>query len=297
MKKDKYISVFIIPHHRGKQRTISLSRRGYKTLRILVPILFLILAVFLTDYVLMNGTRRNLRQLQSAYAHQETLLSDYQGAIGDLETTIKNLDAYRTKLNIMSGLRSEETLEGEPGVGGPGEGQLTVEPGGDQGLSRLQDLSSEAEGISDNLVSLSRYFEDQTAVLSHTPSIMPTQGFMSSGFKYRSDPFTGQWTFHPGLDIATQHGNPVVATADGIVLSVTNEKRGGKTIKLSHPLSGWITVYCHLSKFNVKSGQKVRRGDVIGLVGQTGRSRAPHVHYEVRREGKRYNPWNFILDN
>ncbi len=297
MKKDKYISVFIIPHHRGKQRTISISRRGYKTLRILVPILFLILAVFLTDYVLMNGTRRSLRQLQSAYAHQETLLSDYQGAIGELETTIKNLDAYRTKLNIMSGLRSEETLEGEPGVGGPGEGQLTVEPGVDQGLSRLQDLRSEAEGISDNLVSLSRYFEDQTAVLSQTPSIMPTQGFMSSGFKYRSDPFTGQWTFHPGLDIATQHGNPVVATADGIVLSVTNEKRGGKTIKLSHPLSGWITVYCHLSKFNVKSGQKVRRGDVIGLVGQTGRSRAPHVHYEVRREGKRYNPWNFILDN
>ena len=174
---------------------------------------------------------------------------------------------------------------------------MTVEPGVDQGLARLQDISSQADGISDNLVSLTRYFEDQTAVLAQTPSIMPTKGFMSSGFKYRTDPFTGQWIFHPGLDIATQHGNPVVATADGIVISVKTEKRGGKTIKLSHPLTGWVTVYCHLSKFNVKSGQKVKRGDVIGLVGQTGRSRAPHVHYEVRLEGKRYNPWNFILDN
>ncbi len=297
MKKDKYVSVFIIPHHRGKQHTISISRRGFKTLRIMVPFLLLILTAFLADYIMMNGTRRNFKQLQTAYAQQETLLSDYQTAIGELESTILDLDTYRTKLNIMSGLKSGETLEGEPGVGGPGGGQLTVEPGVDQGLARLQDISSQADGISDNLVSLTRYFEDQTAVLAQTPSIMPTKGFMSSGFKYRTDPFTGQWIFHPGLDIATQHGNPVVATADGIVISVKTEKRGGKTIKLSHPLTGWVTVYCHLSKFNVKSGQKVRRGDVIGLVGQTGRSRAPHVHYEVRLEGKRYNPWNFILDN
>jgi murein DD-endopeptidase MepM/ murein hydrolase activator NlpD len=297
MKKDKYVSVFIIPHHRGKQHTISISRRGFKILRIMVPFLLLVLTAFLADYVLMNGTRRNFKQIQAAYAQQETLLSDYQTAIGELESTILDLDTYRTKLNIMSGLKSGETLEGEPGVGGPGGGQLMMEPGVDQGLARLQDISSRADGISDNLVSLTRYFEDQTAVLAQTPSIMPTKGFMSSGFKYRTDPFTGQWIFHPGLDIATQHGNPVVATADGIVISVKTEKRSGKTIKLSHPLTGWVTVYCHLSKFNVKSGQKVKRGDVIGLVGQTGRSRAPHVHYEVRREGKRYNPWNFILDN
>ena len=297
MRKDKYISVFIIPHYRGKQRTISVSRRGFKSLRILVPLLFLILAAFFTDYVLMNRTRRNLRQLQAAYAQQETRLSEYQTAIGDLESTIQTLDSYRTKLNIMSGLKSGDTLEGEPGVGGPGAGQLTVEPGVNQGLARLQDISSQAGDISDNLVSLSRYFEDQTVVLAQTPSIMPTKGFMSSGFKYRTDPFTGQWTFHPGLDIATQHGNPIVATADGIAITIKTEKRGGKTIKLSHPMTGYVTVYCHLSKFNISTGQKVKRGDVIGFVGQTGRARAPHVHYEVRKEGKRFNPWNFILDN
>ena len=91
-------------------------------------------------------------------------------------------------------------------------------------------------------------------------------------------------------------GNPIFATADGIVLACKTEKRGGKTVKLSHPLTGWVTVYCHLSEFEVKTGQKVKRGDVIGLIGQTGRARAPHVHYEVRKDGKRFNPWNFILD-
>ena len=98
------------------------------------------------------------------------------------------------------------------------------------------------------------------------------------------------------LDLVHSYRESAVV-GGSVVLSLQNDKRGGKTVKLSHPKSGWVTVYCHLSKFNVKAGQKVKRGDVIGLVGQTGRARAPHVHYEVRREGKRYNPWNFILDN
>ncbi len=293
---DKYISVFVIPHQRGRQRTLSISRRGFKIIRVAIPVLLVILTAFIVDYVLMSGRRSDFKKLQASHAEQAQVLADYRSAIGELESTIQAFDAYRTKLNIMAGFKSEEKLAGEPGVGGPGDGQLTVEPNIDQGLSRLQDLRSQTQGIGDNMISLSRYFEDQNAVLAQTPSIMPTKGFMSSGFKYRNDPFTGQWIFHPGLDIATQQGNPILATADGIVLAVKTEKRGGKTIKLSHPLTGWVTVYCHLSKFEVKSGQKVKRGDVIGLVGQTGRARAPHVHYEVRKDGKRYNPWNFILD-
>ncbi len=296
-KKDKYFSIFIIPHHRGNQRTISISRRTFKIMRVAVPATFLLLTAFLIDYFMMNGTRRSYQQLRRDYAQQESVLSDYRDAIGNLEASIQEFDAYRTKLNIMAGLRAEESLEGEPGVGGPDEGQLTVEPGFDPGLSRLENIDSRAEGIENNLVSLAEYFQDQNEMLAQTPSIIPTKGFMSSGFKYRNDPFTGEWTFHPGLDIATQHGNPVLATADGIVISTKTETRGGKTVKISHPRTGWVTVYCHLSKFMVKSGQRIKRGETIGLVGRTGRARAPHVHYEVRRDGKRYNPWNFILDH
>jgi len=296
-KKDKYFSIFIIPHHRGNQRTVSISRRTFKIMRVAVPATFLLLTAFLIDYFMMNGTRRSYQQLRRDYARQESVLSDYRDAIGNLEASIQEFDAYRTKLNIMAGLRAEESLEGEPGVGGPDEGQLTVEPGFDPGLSRLENIDSRAEGIENNLVSLAEYFQDQNEMLAQTPSIIPTKGFMSSGFKYRNDPFTGEWTFHPGLDIATQHGNPILATADGIVISTKTETRGGKTVKISHPRTGWVTVYCHLSKFMVKSGQRVKRGETIGLVGRTGRARAPHVHYEVRRDGKRYNPWNFILDH
>ncbi len=296
-KKQTHFSIFIIPHHSGKQRTISISKRTFKILRVAIPAVFLIQTAFLIDYFMMNGTRRSYRQLQRDYARQENILADYRVAIGDLEASIQEFEAYRTKLNIMAGLRAEESLEGEPGVGGPDAGQLTVEPGFEAGLSRLQEIDARADGIENNLVSLTEYFQDQNEMLAQTPSIIPAKGFMSSGFKYRNDPFTGEWTFHPGLDIATQHGNPISATADGIVISTVTEARGGKTVKISHPKSGWVTVYCHLSKFTVKPGQRVKRGETIGLVGRTGRARAPHVHYEVRRDGKRYNPWNFILDH
>ena len=96
-------------------------------------------------------------------------------------------------------------------------------------------------------------------------------------------------------DIATNYGNPIVATADGIVISLGNDKMGGKNIVISHG-GGVTTHYLHLSKFLIKSGQRVKRGDVIGLVGKTGKARGPHLHYEVRVNNRPVNPYNYILE-
>ncbi len=297
MKKEKYISLFVIPHGSGRQRTISLSRKAVKTTAILIPSVMLILSVLLVDYFGMRKVRRNYQDLQVEYSRQEQLLSQYQESIEELELSIAKFDEYRQKLNIMAGLKSEEVLDEDPGIGGPGNGQELSLPSSTDGLAALQDIGKQAEGIQDNFSTLSNFFEEQSIILAQTPSIAPTQGYMVSGFKYRADPFTGKRTFHPGLDISTQHGNPILATADGIVLETKKELAGGNTIKLSHPQTGYVTVYCHLSKFLVKPGQHVKRGDTIGLVGRTGRARGPHVHYEVRLNGKRLNPYHFILDN
>ena len=96
-------------------------------------------------------------------------------------------------------------------------------------------------------------------------------------------------------DIATYFGNPVIATADGVVVQTQKDKIGGKTIKISHR-GGYTTVYCHLSKFLVKPGQRVKRGDTIGLIGKTGKALGPHVHYEVRLNGKSVNPYYYIIE-
>jgi len=240
--KDKYITIFIIPHFRGRQRAISISRKSYKTLKIVLPLLGLLFAAFLVDYALMNGMRQKYKRLQQDYLSQTRTLRQYQESVGKLEAKIRTFDAYRRKLNIMAGLKSEEAIDGEPGIGGPSVEPQVLPPNPSQGLSKLQDINSRAKGIQDNLITLSNFFEDQLAVLAQTPSIMPTQGYMVSGFKWRNDPFTGKWTFHPGLDISTQYGNPVVATADGIVLQTKVDKVGGNTVKISHPKTGYITI-------------------------------------------------------
>ena len=294
----KFLSFIIIPHHRGRQRTISLSQRTIKIISGSAIVLFITLTVFLVDYFMMNGVRKDYKELRAVRDQQDEILAQYKASIDELNAKIETFEKYRKKLNVMAGLKAEEVLELEPGLGSAGSDQEMYIPSTHEvNLNRLDTINRRADGIDNNLNTLNNFFENQSLELAATPSIAPTKGYWASPFGWRDDPFTGKRTFHPGVDIATHYGNPVVATADGLVIARQKDKIGGNTIKISHPNSGYVTVYCHLSKFLVKTGQRVKRGDAIGLVGKTGRTRGPHVHYEVRQEGKRLNPWYFILDN
>ena len=120
---------------------------------------------------------------------------------------------------------------------------------------------------------------------------------MASGFGYRSDPFTKVRKFHEGMDFSAKTGTPIYATGDGIVGRADNTASGyGNHIVLRHGF-GYETLYGHLSKYKVRAGQRVKRGDVIGYVGSTGRSEAPHLHYEVHKNGDVVNPINFYYGN
>ena len=131
--------------------------------------------------------------------------------------------------------------------------------------------------------------------LDHTPSIWPTKGWKGRGFGIHTDPFTGYRRLHRGLDIANNTGTPVVATADGKVSSVGKVGRMGNMIVIEHGY-GLKTKYGHLSKFAVKPGQRVKRGDIIGYMGDTGYSTGPHLHYETWRNGRALDPSGFILN-
>jgi len=116
---------------------------------------------------------------------------------------------------------------------------------------------------------------------------------MASGFGWRSDPFTKARKMHRGMDFTAPKGTPIYASGDGKITRVDNNSSGyGKHIRIDHGY-GYLTLYGHLSKYNVKKGQKVKRGDLIGFVGNTGRSEAPHLHYEVWKDKERINPINF----
>ena len=150
---------------------------------------------------------------------------------------------------------------------------------------------------SKSLDEITKLAEEKEKLLMAIPAIQPVKNEdlkrMASGYGWRSDPFTKARKMHRGMDFSAPKGTPVYATGDGKVIRADNGSSGyGKHIRIDHGY-GYKTLYGHLSKYNVDRGQKVKRGDLIGFVGNTGRSEAPHLHYEVWKEEERINPINF----
>jgi len=299
----KFLSFIIVPHCAQKFKTITLSQKVIKCSGTVLGLGFLVLIAFLVDYATMNVTRAKYKGLLRENAEQKKLISDYEGSIVKLRDTVKNFESYAKKLNVMAGLRSPEVTE-ELGIGDGDTSQLSTPmedvaaPGAAGQNISLQDakaLMNRAKDVTQSLDILSKYFETQTAQLASTPTIWPTIGWVSSAFSFRDDPFTGKRAFHYGIDIATNFGNPIVTTADGIVLSLGTDKILGRNIIIGHG-AAMTTHYLHLSKFLIKAGEKVKRGDVIGLVGKSGKALGPHLHYEVRINNKPVNPNEYILE-
>ena len=146
----------------------------------------------------------------------------------------------------------------------------------------------------DEIVALAKQKEKLLAAI---PAIQPVKNEdlkqMASGFGYRSDPFTKIRKFHYGMDFTARTGTPIYVTGDGVVYKADASLSGyGNHIEINHGF-GYKTLYAHLSKYKCRPGQRVKRGDIIGYVGSTGRSQAPHLHYEVFKNGERVNPLNF----
>ena len=166
---------------------------------------------------------------------------------------------------------------------------------------RLDILTKQIVVQSRSLDEITLLAEEKEKLLEAIPAIQPVNNEdltrMASGFGYRKDPFTKARKFHWGMDFTAPRGTPVYATGDGVVKRADGRAAGyGRHIRIDHGF-GYQTLYAHLYKYNVRKGQKVKRGDLIGFVGSSGRSEAPHLHYEVFKDGERINPINFYYGN
>jgi murein DD-endopeptidase MepM/ murein hydrolase activator NlpD len=166
---------------------------------------------------------------------------------------------------------------------------------------KIEILTKQIVIQSKSLDEIERLAGEKEKLLSAIPSIQPIKKSdltrMASGFGYRTDPFNKSRKMHSGMDFTAPRGTPVYAASDGKIIRADSRSTGyGKHIRIDHGF-GYVTLYAHLSKYNVKRGQKVKKGDVIGFVGSTGRSQAPHLHYEVQIDKKRVNPINYYLGN
>lgn len=162
---------------------------------------------------------------------------------------------------------------------------------------RLEILQKQLVVQSKSLDEITYLAREKEKLLAAIPAIQPIQNKdltrMASGYGWRTDPFTKARKFHNGMDFTAPQGTPIYAAGDGVITRADGNAAGyGEHIRIDHGY-GYVSLYAHLSKYNVRVGQKVKRGDIIGFVGNTGRSQAPHLHYEVLKDGEHINPVHF----
>ena len=196
----------------------------------------------------------------------------------------------------MAGLGTELASEPGGGMGGFRDEDPASTPSAyEEVKDSLHQMAGDLAALEEKGQVLERFYEEHSLMLASTPSIWPVRGYLSSSYGERNDPFTGDREFHFGIDVSTPIGRPVVAPADGVALYASKRGSYGNVIVLDHKF-GMMTRYAHLSRFNVRAGTRVKRGDVIGYVGNTGRSNGPHLHYEIWVSDRPTHPLNYVLE-
>jgi len=247
--------------------------------------------------VVLNQT---VNKQKSEIKNQRSQIQSFADQIEILKKKVGDLSRFEEKVRLIADIKQTSGLIG---IGAIQQGELDMDiPLEENHNSLIREMHDQVAQI-DNVVktqvldftNLIKELEQKRNFLASTPSIRPVRGWITSKFGYRKSPFTGQREFHSGLDIANKSGTKIIATANGRISYAARKTYIGNLVIIDHGF-GKVTKYGHLKKVLVKRGQKVKRGDVIGLVGNTGRSTGPHVHYEVRINGTPVNPLKYILN-
>lgn len=273
---------------------------------VLVCIAVFMLVLLLGSLLLAGNAYRQgtlehqLREKEKILAKQEETIVDLVNTVRLVQNDFARVQQFNTQLRLMAGL--DKKFVPANSVGGDSSTTFDAEylPLHRQELltqkirAFLKQIESSVRLEEVQQQELLQVLSDRRDLLASTPSTWPVKGRISSSFGMRSSPFQRGVNFHRGLDIAAPLGTPVYAPAKGVVAFAGIQSGYGNVIFVKHR-AGISTRYGHLSKILVKEGQKVERGDVIGLVGNTGRSTGPHLHYEVRVGGVSVNPMKYIV--
>lgn len=283
-------------------RTTGAVRRFTIPLR---PVLAAVVCVFTLPLLIGLGARwsadARISQLRADNAVLELENASYREATGELAGQIASLQTAMDEIGAKAAVdpdadramsRLPARVRSRAMGGGSDVGAIVSDAIGasDSPFGVLRGLLG---AIENRLANVRTGVERRQALASATPSIWPLTGWISSGFGSRRDPFTGGTDFHPGLDISGNTGQEIQAPADGTVVDASYTGNYGNLVTIDHGF-GITTRYAHLSRFAISPGQEVRRGQVIGYVGTTGRSTSSHLHYEVLVNGRLTNPLNLL---
>lgn len=306
----KKISLFIVSNTGTKSRQIALPSFVFQLSLFLLVVCLAGIGYGAYDYLHTKRAADRSERLEAKIADQSDIITGqhkqiqaFASEINELKAQLVTLNNFQEKIRIIANLDHLDPQDNFFGVGGsipedldPGN-DLTTRQSGliremHEQVNQLEMASiHQKEGISSLLEAL----EGQKNMLACTPAVRPAKGWKTSRFGYRTSPFTGRRELHKGLDIANRKGTKIIATADGLVKYTGKKGLLGNVLVIDHG-HGFVTRYGHLKGALKKRGDKVKRGDVIALMGNTGRSTGPHLHYEVLLNGVQVNPEKYILN-
>lgn len=331
----KNYTFIVVSDHKGTTKKIVLPATWIKAGVFAIAILLIVGAAGFVDYTGLLFQSVENKRLKSENSQLKRQFAQVDSKLTTLEKDMERIQSFATKLGMITNANdntsgvslamgplprpgqsieemTESVDEREPASVMVNKDRLFFEKapldtrngelfseGRNQVASlsiRLDKLKKESSLKEQNIIHLWESLSHRQSLLRAIPSIKPTRGWETSKFGYRKSPFTGRPAMHNGLDLAAPPGTPIYAAADGVIAYAGYDAGYGKLISLDHGY-GTVTRYGHVSKIYVSVGQKIRRGEVIGAVGNTGRSTGPHLHYEVRVNNVPMDPKNYILQD
>lgn len=247
--------------------------------------------------------QQELQAQKADLEKQRRQIQAFAQDINGLKNDLLTLNDFEKKIRILANLEHNSDQASLFSIGGSMPDDLDTDLPLNEDHDRLmRQMHDQISQVNQGSAVQKKSFEtlllslkDKRNLLAATPSLRPAKGWISSDFGYRVSPFTGRKEFHKGLDIANHRGTPIIAPADGVVTYAKQRWLMGNMITIDHGY-GVLTQYGHLEEILKKQGEKVKRGEVIAKMGNTGRSTGPHLHYMVRLNGVPVNPMKYILD-
>lgn len=277
-------TIIFVPHSRARFRKLRISSRQLMAAAGALVLLTAISTFTTWSFFTNTIDRSELSRVRDENEQLRLTNRSFEGSIHSLEKQLNEFEERTRQLAIVAGLDNLQSTP-ETGIGGS---TTDFDPSLESLNGRAGQITSGLDQVADSLDEINRWRRSM-------PTVAPVRGILTSGFGYRSDPVSGRRANHAGVDIATAPGREVSAPAPGLVVQAGRVGGLGNSVSISHGY-GVTTRYGHLSKISVVPGQRLEEGDVLGLVGSTGKSTGYHLHYEVRENGRAKNPIYYLLD-
>lgn len=289
-----FLTVMVIPQKSGRIVKFEISAFFLKMLFLAIILLAIVSSGIFIDYTFVKGKSRKMRALQNSVMLQKLSIQKFSNMIQSRQNDLADMEKFDRKLRLISGLQETATRIRYISNGNGPEIRHQQMLDSRMLMLKLDKLELDTKLREISFFQLGAYLQEQKDRLARTPSIPPASGHISSRFGPRNDPFTGKSRMHLGLDISNREYSPVFAPADGIVDNTRVEGDLGLFLVIDHGYN-IVTRYGHLAKFEVQAGRRVKRGDLIARIGNTGRSTAPHLHYELLINDQYVDPEKFIF--